>query len=200
MYLEGVYKLQYPTVDTITQYLAQLGKNAFIYKIDLARAFRQLPIDPHDYDLLCLHWKGAYYCDLFCPFGQVSGSSFCTRLTMFFSYLARQKGHVTYTYVDDVVGCAPDEQKALEGYQFLKNLLEELNFPLSKKKLVTPTQVANCLGIIVDTRQQTVSIPEGKKQEILIKCEEIYYKKSISVPHWITYVHTQTCTFIKDFY
>ena len=43
MYLSTVYKLQYPTVDNITETLLRLGSEAVIYKIDLSRAFRQLP-------------------------------------------------------------------------------------------------------------------------------------------------------------
>ena len=69
MYLNTAYKLQYPTVDDITAYLRELGSEALIYKVDLSRAFRQLPIDPSDYNLLCLKWGGKYYSDKFCPFG-----------------------------------------------------------------------------------------------------------------------------------
>ena len=54
MYLNTVFKLQYPTFDVITDHLAKIETSALIYKIDLSRAFRQLPIDPHDYNLLCL--------------------------------------------------------------------------------------------------------------------------------------------------
>ena len=61
IYLETVYKLQYPTTDTITSHLAGLPKGMLIYKVDLARAFRQLRIDPGDYNLLCLKWGGLLF-------------------------------------------------------------------------------------------------------------------------------------------
>ena len=61
VYLDTVFKLQYPTIDAITDQLVKLGKKALIYKIDLSRAFCQLPIDPHDYNLLCLAWDKAYF-------------------------------------------------------------------------------------------------------------------------------------------
>ena len=57
VYLNTVFKLQYPTVDSITQQLRNMGKKALLYKIDLSRAFRQLPVDPYDYNLLCLQWS-----------------------------------------------------------------------------------------------------------------------------------------------
>ena len=74
IYLDTVYKLQYPTVDNITETLRKLGEDAVLYKIDLSRAFRQLCIDPSDFNLLCLKWRGLYYSDQYCPFGHRSGS------------------------------------------------------------------------------------------------------------------------------
>ena len=94
-YLGTHFKLQYPTVDSITNHLKSLGKGALIYKVDLSRAFRQLPIDPFDYDLLCLKWNGQYYTDLYCAFGTKAGSMLCSRLTDSFRYLATKQGHVT---------------------------------------------------------------------------------------------------------
>ena len=66
MYLGSTYKLTYPTVDSITKHFEKLGRDALIYKIDLSRAFRQLPVDPHDYNLLCLKWKNSYFDFYFC--------------------------------------------------------------------------------------------------------------------------------------
>ena len=37
----------------------------------------------------------------------------------------------------------------------MKNLLEELSFPISANKLVTPTEEATCLGTIINSRKQT---------------------------------------------
>ena len=179
MYLGTAFRLLYPTVDTITEHLRKVGTDAKIYKIDLSRAFRQLPVDPHDYDLLCLRWKGAYFSDHFTPFGHVGGSLSCCRLTSFFRYLARRNGYVTYCYVDDVIGIGVNPE-ATKGFHFMKNLLEELNFPISNSKLVTPSQQATCLGIIINVKKQTVSIPEGKQEEILKKCQEISKQKFVT--------------------
>ena len=54
IYMDAFYKLQYPTVDNITDTLKKLGPTVVLYKIDLSRAFRQLQIYPSDYNLLCL--------------------------------------------------------------------------------------------------------------------------------------------------
>ena len=58
------YKLQYPTVDNITEKLKQIGTHAVLYKIDLSRAFRQLCIDPGDFNLLV--YQLSTYCSSIC--------------------------------------------------------------------------------------------------------------------------------------
>ena len=93
-----------------------------------------------------------------CPFGEKIGSSLCSHLTDLFRYLAFKKGHITFTYVDDVIGTSgPDV--AEEGFSYIKNLLEELNFPISNSKLVSPTEEATCLGIVINAKHQTLSVP-----------------------------------------
>ena len=95
-------------------------------------------------------------------FGHVGGSLSCCRLTSFFRYLAHIRGYVTYCYVDDVIWIGVDPE-VTQGFQYMKNLLDELNFPISTSKLVAPCEEAVCLGIIVNAKNQTVSIPEGKQ-------------------------------------
>jgi hypothetical protein len=55
-YVGTHFGLKLPTVDSICQVLNHLGKNVKICKIDLARAFRQLHLDPFDIKYLGLKW------------------------------------------------------------------------------------------------------------------------------------------------
>ena len=48
----------------------------------------------------------------------------------------------------------------------LRNVLERLGLTISEKKLVPPTTQAVCLGILIDTVNGTVSIPEEKLRQI----------------------------------
>ena len=49
---------------------------------------------------------------------------------------------------------------------FLQDLLAHLGLDVSQKKLVAPCTKVICLGVEVDTRQRTVSVPEEKMQRI----------------------------------
>ena len=172
VYLNGVYKLQYPTIDNITDILQELGTKAWLYKIDLSRAFRQLRIDPKDYNLLCLKWQDSYYSDTFCPFGHRSGSMACTRLSDFFRHVMRQRGDVICNYVDDLIGIGTHDQ-IFNAFQYLKELLGKLGFPISTSKLVSPTKECNCLGVIINTETTTISVPSIKIQDMIKKCKKM---------------------------
>ena len=54
-YLGTEFVLTYPSVDNITQDVLRLGRGCKIFKVDISRAFRHVPIDPGDLDLLGLH-------------------------------------------------------------------------------------------------------------------------------------------------
>ena len=138
-----------------------------------------MPVDPYDYNLLTLKWKKGYFCDVYTPFGHSGGSLTCSRITGLFRYIAYKHSFTTYTYVDDVIGIGLPVV-AKEGFSYMKNLLEELNFPISTSKLVSPSEEAICLGIIINAKKQTLSIPQGKLQEIIEKCTDIIDKKSVT--------------------
>ena len=53
---------------------ANHSEDCFLFKVDLERAFRNLRIDPNDYDLLGLYWDQAYFIDSGVPFGAKLGS------------------------------------------------------------------------------------------------------------------------------
>ena len=127
VYLGTVYQIRYPTVDDITDHILSLEGPVKLYKIDLSRAFRQLHIDPSDFNLLTLRWRDAYYADTFCPFGHRSGAMACTRVTDMFRYVMTQRNDIIFNYLDDLIGCGrPGEVET--AFQFLKNLLERIGF------------------------------------------------------------------------
>ena len=53
-YMGTDFVLVLPTVDNITDQLKALGRGAHLFKIDISRAYRNIKVDPLDYDLLGL--------------------------------------------------------------------------------------------------------------------------------------------------
>jgi hypothetical protein len=59
-YVGTPFILKLPTTDTICQVLTSVGKNIKIFKVDMARAFQQLYVDPFDRKFLGLSWRGEF--------------------------------------------------------------------------------------------------------------------------------------------
>lgn len=76
-YLNEPYKLRLPGIDCLCQFILQHGRGRLLYKKDLRRAYRQLPIDPKDYHLLGFTFNGRLYFDTRCPFGLQTSAMIC---------------------------------------------------------------------------------------------------------------------------
>ena len=129
-YLGTPFLLTLPTIDDITSKIIKLGRDSHLYKIDVSRAFRHIKMNPKDYSLLGLRLQD-YLIDTCLAFGFRHGSAIFQRLSDAVRQFMSQKGHQVTNYIDDVIGHATVSQ-------ILKDLLLELGFALSDKKMVPP--------------------------------------------------------------
>jgi hypothetical protein len=88
--------------------LTSVGKNIKIFKVDLARAFRQLHVDPFGIKNLGLSWRGQFYVDVLVPFGYRNGTLACVRVMDAIRYILATKGIFVLNYIDDLIGLAPN--------------------------------------------------------------------------------------------
>ena len=113
--------VQYAKFDQIIRMIAHLGRGALIAKVDLKHAFRQCPVHPDDWPLLCYEWNGHYYVDLRLPFGLRSSPALFNSLAEGLCDLLRAKG-IRYLehYLDDFtpnsVLCASYQALILETF------------------------------------------------------------------------------------
>ena len=59
----------------------QIGLGAHIYKRDLRHAYRQIPVDPADYQYLGYFWEDMAYFDTVLAMGQRNAAMMCSRTT-----------------------------------------------------------------------------------------------------------------------
>ena len=81
--------------------------------------------------------------------------------------------------MDDLIGVGRTDA-VNDAFDYLVKLLEDLGFPISKSKLISPTTQCSCLGII-NTVAYTLSIPDEKLTEIMGKCEAIFHSNLITL-------------------
>ena len=51
-YMGDPFKLHYPATDNLVQLINEKGPKCLLYKVDIKRCYRWLPVDPYDYHLL----------------------------------------------------------------------------------------------------------------------------------------------------
>ena len=168
VYLNTPFVLKLPTIDHVVKRVKTLGRGCMIYKIDIKRAFRHVKLDPLDYDLLGLRQDG-WFLDTCLPFGFRHGSALFQRLSDAVRHMMRQRDYDVINYIDDILGIEVPS-RADASFDALRSLLLQLGFEISQNKLVKPATCVNCLGILVNTKNFTLSIPAEKLQEILQKC------------------------------
>ena len=166
-YLGTTFQMHYPLVDSIIQTLTAIGPSYF--KVDISRTFRHIWIDPGDIDLLGLQHKGKLYLDLSLPFFRL-GAFFFSKMTDAARFIMNKHGHnALLNYTDDFISCVLPST-ICHSFQFPLNLLQDLGLDISVKILCPPFTKVMCLGILFDTVNRTISIPDNKLQELCQVC------------------------------
>ena len=191
------FELKYPTVDDIVGAIKALNSNALLSKIDISRAFRNLRVDPHDFDLLGLKWGQKSYLDLSVPMGLKTGSAMCQRTTDVIRHVMRSKNIDVYNYLDDLI-CVHKIGNASAEFETLYTLFEFLGLPINPKKVVPPTRALTCMGILIDIDAGTMLIPRDKCTQILDACKWCLSKTFITKKQLQSLLgKRQTCTRVR---
>ena len=188
-----------PTIDHVIRAVSKFGRGSYIAKIDVSRAFKHLAIDPGDIDLLGLHWR-QYFIELSLVFGYKRGSDLFQRLSDSIRYIMASEGFYILNYLDDHLIFGPKD-KCQKGFNRLTNLLKELGLTINEKKNVTPATKVVCLGVMVDTTDFTVSVPEEKLASIKILLRNWSDTKSCSKKKFqsltFSFICEQMCKIFK---
>ena len=97
-------KLGFPTIDDVTNQVKNLGAGCFLFKIDLKCAYRQLRVDPSEYNLTGLEWKNQLYINSALMFVARPGALCMTRVNQFKRFVLAKHNHNVLIYIDDAIG------------------------------------------------------------------------------------------------
>ena len=141
------------------------GPGSVIYKRDLRRAYRQIPVDPKDYRYLGYFWGDEFFFDTVLCMGQRNAALACSRATKAVMHIHENDGYHGTSYLDDLIGVAPAEIGS-EAYESLGDLLKQLGLVENFAKACPPSTVQLVLGVLVDTVNGTLLVPDDKMKEI----------------------------------
>ena len=178
-YLGETYKLRLPGVDALVTLVQTFGSGSLLFKKDLRRAYRQIPIDPRDYHFLGYSWNDLIFFDTVFAFGLRTAAMACQRTTNCITHLFAERGFSCTNYIDDFGGCDTPEH-AFDAFNELQTLFCELGIESSPEKDSPPATSMVFLGILFDTIAMTLSIPAAKVQELLDRIRQLLHRKQIS--------------------
>lgn len=164
-YLGEPVSLTYPRVDDLVLLIKKKGSGSHLFKRDLARAYRQIPIDIGDTFLVGFAWNGHIFFDIVLSMGLRSAAQICQRLTNAIAYIYRSLGFDIINYLDDFAGVESPELSA-KAFLELQNVLASCGIEESEHKAVGPSTRMEFLGIICDSVKMTLEISIERLTEI----------------------------------
>ena len=179
-YLDEQICLKYPTVDKLVEIVKKKGKGCMLFKRDLCRFYRQIPVCPKDYNKLGVIFEDQWYFDRVLVMGCRSSCYLAQRITNALKYILQGMMVETENYLDDLGGAeVPD--LAEESFRKMGNLPIYLNIEESVSKVCGPGTRMIFLGIIVDTIKMTLELDENRLSELHNLLEDWGHKMHASL-------------------
>ena len=152
---------------------ALIQENDWMAKIDLKDAFFMVPIAQQHQHLL-LFTVGTKTFRFRClPFGLCTAPRVFTKILKPAIELLRSTGIRLVIYMDDMLIMARSIQLLREHIYQMLYLLENLGFIInSKKSLLSPTQVIEFLGMIVNSQTMEITLPGQKIKTIRLEARQ----------------------------
>ena len=174
--------MKYTSVDEAACIIAKLGRGSLLAKIDIAHAYRNVPVHPDDRHLLGMLWDESLYVDTVLPFGLRSAPKIFSAISDSLEWILRQHG-IQYVvhYLDDFLTIgAPNANECQQNLKVLVSTCEKLGLPLAIEKIEGPVSALTFLGIRIDSSRMTMSLPEAKIVELKQLVSHWLHKKAVT--------------------
>ena len=176
--------VRYASIDDAIRIIRCTGRGCALAKTDVKNAFRLIPVNPNDYDLLGIFWQDHFYYDKCLPMGCSSSCKIFEAFSSALEWIARYKLstpgilHILDDFLiieHDTVTCST---KLLS---FLKTC-DDLGVPMAPGKTVGPSTVLSFAGIELDTCKLEARLPQDKIDKCtntiqdFLKCKKVTLK------------------------
>ena len=157
------FSLSYITVDTAIDLILSAGRGSFLTKIDIAKAFRQIPINPSQWNLLGFSLNNQFYIDKVLSMGGRSSPAIFNDVAVAAKWVCCNNygvGNLIHL-LDDFLSVEPPDIKQHAKPTILR-VFHKLGLVINDKKVVGPNTKLEFLGITLDTTKMEASLSEEK--------------------------------------
>ena len=158
--------VKYPDVGDAIRLCLEAGKFCFVSKSDMKSAFRQLGISRKYWKYLMLKARSPrdglyyYFFDKAVPFGSSVSCCLFQQFSDAVAYLVTyETGKKLINYLDDYFFVAMLKMACNRQIQVFLDICKRINFPVSFEKTVWACTSLTFLGFLLDTINQTISLP-----------------------------------------
>ena len=169
--------MSYCSIDDAYDFINQLGPGTLLSKIDLKDAFRLIPINPSDWNLLGIHWRNKFYIDTCLPFGLRSAPYLFNRLSRAIHWILTNNYGVHHLvhYLDEFLTAGPtDSAVCVQNLNAMLSVCEQINAPVKSSKIEGPSTSITFLGIHLNIVTMEANITAERKESLLQELHHLY--------------------------
>ena len=157
--------VKYQKLEDAINIIKQLGKGTLMSKLDIKDAFRLIPINPKDYELLGIHWDSKFYFDKTLPMGCSTSCAIFEAFSSAIHWSLPQKikdGHIFHIIDDFHMLGETGSNDCKNALQSLVDLCSKLGVPIQEEKTVHPTTCIVFMGITLYSELMEARLPHEK--------------------------------------
>lgn len=158
----------YTSVDRVVD---MVKPGYYMASVDIASAYRSILIHPSNWKYQGVIWdingSSQYLCDTHLCFGARCAPYLFTQVTNFVLRCLKRRGyHQCTVYLDDFLVLGESEHECRQAQLTLISILRTLGFYIAWEKCIAPTQRITYLGVIFDSNEMSVSLPQEKMEKM----------------------------------
>jgi len=170
-YLNEFVEVQHFKMEDTRTVCNLIEQDMFLASIDLQDAYHLIPICETHQLFLRFKWNGKYFQYTCLPFGLTSAPRVFTKVMRPVISFLRKRGNISVQYLDDLLllsktleGCKSNIQNTIDCFTKLGLII---NY---KKSDLNPSKSIQYLGLIFNSQEMTISLPQKKCDKILSLC------------------------------
>ena len=168
-------------MDQAVHRIVELGPGSRLAKIDIEHAFRNIPIHPDGRKYLGMTWRGNVYVDTVLPFGLRSAPKIFSVVAdaLEWTLLSSDVSWVIH-YLDDFLTLGPpSSDECQDNLDRIIATCNRLGLPLKHDKVEGPATSLIFLGILLDTSNMEMRLPETKLLELKLLITSWAQKRTV---------------------
>ncbi len=167
-------------MDTALTCMQLVPENGYMAALDLKDAYYSIKVHVDFQKYLKFIWRDKHYMFVVLAMGLAPAPRLFTKLTKPIIATLQRAGHTISPYLDDMFICGRDYDACRIAVEATLQLLASLGLCVNTdKSTITPVQVIEHLGFVIDAREMQVSISESKQNKLEERANALYARPTI---------------------